>query len=133
MSNVKTVQGIYAAFGRGDIPAILEQLAEGIDWDYGHGETPVPWLKHRRGRAGVAEFFESAAGLEFHKFAPTTFIEGPDIVVALVDVEATVKKTGRRFSEDDEIHLWRFDASGKVVRFRHGVDTYRHVKAYDAG
>jgi ketosteroid isomerase-like protein len=132
MGYLKTVEGIYAAFGRGDIPAILEHLAEGIEWDYGHGENPVPWLKPRRGRAGVAEFFESAAGLEFHKFAPHTFIEGPNIVVVLVDVDATVKKSGRRFSEDDELHLWRFDTQGRVVRFRHGVDTHKHVQAFNS-
>lgn len=29
MDNVKTIHEIYAAFGRGDIPAILGRLAEG--------------------------------------------------------------------------------------------------------
>ena len=65
----------------------------------------VPWLKPRRGRAAVGGFFESLAGLEFHK---------PNIVVVLVDVDVTVKTSGRRFSEDDEIHLWRFDAQGRA-------------------
>src|SRR4051812_40187602 len=86
MKLVDKVQGIYGAFGRGDIPAILEQLAEDIDWDYGHGPTGVPWLEHRHGRAGVAAFFEAARGIEFLKFAPHTFLEGPDRVAALVDV-----------------------------------------------
>jgi uncharacterized protein len=133
MNHLKIVEGIYAAFGRGDIPAILEHLAEDIEWDYGHGDVPVPWLKPRRGRAGVAEFFQSATGLEFYKFVPHTFIQGPNIIVALVDIDARVKKTGHRFSEDDELHLWRFGANGKVARFRHGVDTYRHFQAYTAG
>jgi ketosteroid isomerase-like protein len=31
--NIATVQEIYAAFGRGDIPAILDRLAEDIDWE----------------------------------------------------------------------------------------------------
>jgi len=31
--------------------------------------------------------------------------------------------------EEDEIHLWRFGANGLVARFRHGVDTHKHVAA----
>ena len=30
MSSVETVQQIYEAFSRGDIPAILEHLADGL-------------------------------------------------------------------------------------------------------
>jgi hypothetical protein len=53
-------------------------------------------------------------------------IDGGDTVVALIDVEFTVKATGKRISEEDELHLWRFGPDGKVVRFRHGVDTHMH-------
>ena len=130
---VEKVQAIYQAFGRGDIPAILEQLADDIDWDYGNGPTGVPWLEHRHGRAGVAAFFEAARELEFTTFRPKTFLEGPGIVAALVDVAATIKKNGNRFEEADEIHLWTFDAAGRVIRFRHGVDTHKHVVAWNQG
>ena len=34
MSNLQTVQDIYAAFGRGDIPAILDELADDVRWDH---------------------------------------------------------------------------------------------------
>jgi uncharacterized protein len=30
---------------------------------------------------------------------------------------------------DEEIHLWTFDASGKVTRFRHDTDTAKHIRA----
>ena len=53
-----------------------------------------------------------------------------DLVVALIDVEYTVKATGRRVTEEDEVHIWSFDASGQVTRFRHRVDTYQHLLAY---
>lgn len=33
-SNIQTVQEIYAAFGRGDIPAIPGHLAENVIWEY---------------------------------------------------------------------------------------------------
>ena len=53
MSNVKTVQKIYAAFGAGDIPSILAKLDDNVDWEYA-ASTDVPWLQHRSGRDAVA-------------------------------------------------------------------------------
>jgi ketosteroid isomerase-like protein len=127
MSNAKTVQDIYGAFGAGDIPAILSKLADDVDWEYGQSKNDVPWLQPRRGRNAVGGFFEAiGAGLEFHKFVPKQIIDGGDTVVALVDIEVTVKATGKRITEEDEIHLWRFGPDGKVARFRHGVDTHAH-------
>ncbi len=33
MSNLGTTQAIYEAFGRGDIPFILDQLADDVAWE----------------------------------------------------------------------------------------------------
>jgi ketosteroid isomerase-like protein len=122
---------MYAAFGRGDVPGILAHLADDVDWEYGQASNDVPWLQPRRGRDAVGGFFEAVGGgLEFHKFAPKEIIEGDGVVVALIDIDATVKATGRRITEEDEIHVWRFGADGKVVRFRHGVDTHAHQSAF---
>ncbi|MCL4858277.1 MAG: nuclear transport factor 2 family protein [Caldilineaceae bacterium] len=132
MSNLKVVQEIYIAFGQGNIPGISEHMAEEVDWEYAYRQAPnpVPWLQPRDGKAGVAQFFESLGALEFHQFVPKVLLEGPDLVVALIDLEATVKKTGKRIVERDEVHIWHFGEAGKVVRFRHCVDTYQHALAY---
>jgi ketosteroid isomerase-like protein len=123
---------MYAAFGRGDIPAILEHLADNVDWEYGYrvAPNPVPWLQPREDKGGVAKFFESLGALEFHRFTPKVFLEGTGLVVALIDLEVTVKATGKRIVESDEAHIWHFNEVGQVVRFRHCVDTYQHVLAY---
>src|SRR5687768_12540180 len=120
---VEKVQSIYAAFGRGDVPAILEHMAEDIDWDY--QPTPgVPWLENRRGRAAIGGFFQAVgAELEFAKFAPKTFAEAPGTVVVLLDVDFTVRRNGNVVKETDEVHIFHFDAAGRIVRFRHVVDT----------
>jgi uncharacterized protein len=133
MSNSQTVQGIYEAFGRGDVPAILDRLSHDVAWDAWPDQTSgqragIAWLAERRGRDQVGAFFESLGALEFHEFAPTALIAGGNHVVALISVDVTVRDTDRRF-RDDEIHLWQFGDDGRVTRFRHYVDTGKHVEA----
>jgi ketosteroid isomerase-like protein len=130
MSNIPTVQGIYEAFSRGDVPAILRQLSPGIEWDYQQTTTSVPWLQHRIGTEAVAGFFEALGALKFNKFQPKEFLETGEVVVVLLDIDFTVIATGRRVSEDDAIHVWRFDKQGKVARYKHGVDSHKHELAW---
>ena len=92
--------------------------------------TDVPWLQPRRGKADVLAFFHALAALEFHVFEPTRLLIDGNLVVALINFEATVRTTGRRISEVDELHLWHFDANGKVARFRHRADTHQHWAAF---
>lgn len=129
MSNTKQVQEMYAAFGRGDLPAILSKLAERVEWEYGVNSTDVPWLQPRRGRAEVAKFFEALGAFAISKFQPKTFLESGKIVVVLIDFEATVKETGRKIVEEDEVHIWHFDDQGQVIRFRHRADTHQQWMA----
>ena len=126
MTHLQTVQNLYAAFERGDIPAILDQLAENVEWEYALTPLGVPWLEPRRGRNEVPAFFAAHAEFELHRFQPKTFLESGNIVVVLIDVDLTVKATGRRITEEDEVHIWYFDARGRVIRFGHKVDTHQH-------
>ena len=130
MSNLERVQQIYAAFGKGDVPGILEHMDEHIEWEYGISSTGVPWLQPRRGRDEVPQFFGALGALDLHKFQPKQLFEKDGVVIALVDLEATVKETGRRIIEEDEVHIWHFNTAGKVVKFRHRADTHQHWKAY---
>ncbi len=129
MSNLTAIQEIYAAFGRGDVPGILQHLAEDVEWEYG-GSTEVPWLETRHGRNGAAEFFAALAALEISHFRVKLVLEGPGVVVVLVDLEATVEATGRPIREEDEVHIWYFNDQAQVTRFRHRVDTAQHAAAY---
>jgi hypothetical protein len=129
-TNSNVVREIYEAFGRGDIPAILAKLDENVEWEYAYGPNEVPWLQPRRGRNEAGKFFESLAATEIHSFVPKAILEGEKVVVALVDITFTVKKTGKKVVEQDEAHVWRFNDAGKIVRFRHCADTHQHVLAY---
>lgn len=125
-----TVQQIYAAFGQGDIPAILAHLAEDVLWEYGIENTEVPWLQVRQGRAQVPAFFEALQLLTLHRFEPKQFLTSDHLVVVLIDVELTVNATGITLAEADETHLWHFNHQGKVIKFAHRLDTHRHWLAY---
>ena len=130
MTCKETVQQMYAAFGRGDVPAILERLAPDVEWEYDASPTEVPWLQPRTGRAGAAEFFASLENLEFHRFEPKAILEEGSTVVALIDVDVTIRKTGLRVQEIDEVHIWHFGDDGLVTRFRHRADTLKHLRAW---
>jgi ketosteroid isomerase-like protein len=127
MSHLSTVQTIYAAFMKGDVPTILDRLADDVDWEYGASPNAAPWLQPRRGKAGAKEFFVSLGDMQINSFLPKTLLAGEEagrgVVVALIDIDFTVKSTGKHVFEEDEIHIWRFDAEGKVARFRHRADT----------
>lgn len=134
MSNGDTVRDIYAAFGRGDVPAMLGRMAEDVVWEQhmtdGYG---IPWMRPGRGVANVRAFFETVGReLELQRFETTNVLEGGSQVVALIRLEARVRATGRLI-EDFEGHVWTFDAAGKVQAFRHLVDTHQHWKAAGRG
>jgi ketosteroid isomerase-like protein len=54
---LETVQQIYAAFGRGDIPAILAALDDDVKWesweDNSAQRAGVPWLRGGSGKEGL--------------------------------------------------------------------------------
>jgi ketosteroid isomerase-like protein len=126
--NLDTVSGIYASFGRGDVPAILERLHADVEWEHDAVDHGVPWLRPGRGREAVAGFFQMLGGLDFATFEPQSFLQGDDLVAAVIRVDLRVRETGARI-RDLEIHLWTFDNDGLVTRFRHIIDTHQHVLA----
>jgi ketosteroid isomerase-like protein len=129
MSNLETVQAIYDAFGRGDVPAILEKLADDVAWDQDAPGYGVPIYEPGTGRDHAARFFQLLQDLEFHRFEPTNFLTGGNQVAVTINLEAEVKATGRT-AEALEIHLWTFGDDGKVSRFFHAIDRHAFVLAY---
>lgn len=128
-ANVATVRAMYEAFGRGDIPAILECLADDVDWEAGRVEDHgVPWLRQGQGKAHVVSFFETLGAIEFKRFEPKTVMGDGDTVLAVIELEAVVTATGATL-EDLEVHVWTFNADGSVRSLRHVVDTVVHARA----
>lgn len=126
MTQQQQLQAMYQAFGRGDVPAILEQLRADVEWEYDAIDHGIPWLKPGRGTAHVAAFFAVVGEqLTISRFDVGPLFETGRQVIAQIGIEATVKSTGKQI-RDVELHLWTFDDAGRVARFRHVVDTHQH-------
>jgi len=126
VSNVDTVQAIYAAFGRGDVATILDQLDDAVAWETTVPVSDVPWLQARRGKANIVGFFESLAPLKITRFEPHSIFDGGDKVFVLIAFEATAR--GKSYSFPNNGHLWQFTAAGKVVKFDHVTDTAQMIR-----
>lgn len=135
MSNVQAVQQLYEAFGRGDIPTFLELLAEDVRWEHhptGNAaqDHDVPYMRSRSGRTAVSGFFEDIQeDFELNSFKPYAFLEGDGLVAVLIEVDLTVKSTGKRL-HDEAIHLWELGSDGKVASHRHFLDTAKAIEAH---
>jgi uncharacterized protein len=130
-NNLQTINRIYEAFGKGDIPTIIESLSENIQWEQWADNTAqksnVPWMQFRQGKEGAVEFFKSLANLEIKDFQVLSIMSNDNQVAVEFILEANVPATDGHY-RDEEIHLWTFDAQGKVIRLRHYTDTAKHRK-----
>ena len=57
-ADVEVVQEIYAAFGRGDIPVLLNLMSEEVEWVY-PGLSLIPFAGTHHGSEGIADFLSS--------------------------------------------------------------------------
>jgi uncharacterized protein len=122
---------LYAAFGRGDIPGLLELVDPDVDWSLqvdAPGADLVPMFRNGRGHAAVVEYFGGVADLEVHSFVPGAFYSAADTVVVEVRIDFTHRGTGKR-GTFDELHHW-IVRDGRVVRYRPFVDTATFIEVH---
>lgn len=126
--NVKAVERIYTAFGQGDIPTILNMLAEDIDWLFS-GPADIPFAGRHRGREQVTQFFATLdETVEVEQFEPQEFIAKGDKVVVLGHERMRVKSNGRT-CETDWVHVFTL-RNGEVVKIHEYYDTACIVAAF---
>ena len=110
------VQKAYEAFGRGDVPAILELVASEVDWEL-VGSPELEYAGRRRNHQEVADFFAGVQRLdEIHSFEPREFIEAGEHVTVLGWESTTARETGKKF-ESEWVHVFTVK-NGKVTRWR---------------
>jgi len=120
MSNLNSVRGVYDAFAKGDIPAVLDFLSPDIEWTEAEG---FPYGGTYTGPNAVLEGVFMRLGAEWDGFSavPDEFIDGGDAVVALGKYGGTYKATGKSL-QVNFAHVWKV-REGKAVRFVQYVDT----------
>jgi ketosteroid isomerase-like protein len=131
--NLDTLQSIYQAFGRGDVPTILSALSPDVQWeaweDHSAQRAGHPLFATRNGPEAAAEFFALlGTNLTIHDFQVLDIFGSGAQAAAEITIDYTYLPTGRRM-RDEELHLWTFGDDGRVRRFRHYVDTAKHMRA----
>lgn len=123
-AGAQVVEEAYGAFGRGDIPGLLELLSEQIDWNV---PEAVPHGGHFEGREGVGGFFQGL-GERWEDFDVQIdeVIDGGDTVVGEGRARGNLKGTGE--ASYGFTHVFTVE-DGQVVRFREYVDPDATLRA----
>jgi ketosteroid isomerase-like protein len=131
MSNQETVSNLYAAFQRQDIPAILECVADDVDWrNDGVASRECPWNGDFSGKAKLPGFFQTLAeNLDFKVFDVKSMVASGPAVAVNLRIESVLRKNGRELG-NDSVHIWMFDGNGKVASYRHFNDTAAELSAW---
>ena len=121
--NVTLIKRLYEAFGRGDIPAVLDFFDPTIEW-IAADNSP---LADRSPYHGVHEVREQVFRRVVADFDVTIEVdelfEAGEKVVMLGFYHGVRKATGKRFRAQ-AAHIWTI-AAGKVVKFQQYTDTYQ--------
>jgi uncharacterized protein len=113
---LEIVQQAYAAFGRGDIPALLESVANDVDWECVVPPS-LPYSGRRCNHEQVAAFFAAIPQADdIRVFEPREFLAAGDSVTVLGWEESTAVESGKAFASE-WVHIFTLK-EGKVVRWR---------------
>jgi ketosteroid isomerase-like protein len=126
-TNTQLIEDLYAAFNRGDIPAVLSYLDPQAQLHF-EGPASVPWAGNRSGVDGWTQFFQAVgANMENVAIDMQVFAAQGDRVVCTGRYSARVRSTGK-FIDSPLVHLWTL-RNGKVVLCHELTDTAAEAAA----
>ena len=118
---VEVVQSAYAAFGRGDVSAILSLIADEVEWKF-CGAKGLPYTGTFRTKDEIAKWFASIPEVEdLLVFEPREFIPAGDNVTVLGWERTRARPSGKLF-ETEWVHIFTV-RDGRIVRFWGIYDT----------
>lgn len=127
--NSQVIQSMFAAFGKGDIPAVFSHLNPEVTWNSAYAEG-VPLHGVWRGLEGVQQLFSRFGGLDIKAFVAEEFITQGDKVVVLGHERVGVKSTGKEYF-NRWAHVYTVK-DGKVTAVNSYNDTAAVLRAYTA-
>ncbi|KTT21246.1 nuclear transport factor 2 family protein [Pseudacidovorax intermedius] len=130
MTNLQTIQALYAGFATGDMPAILANMAPDIAWTEAEG---YPYAGTFHGPQAIVDgvFIKLATEWDGYQAVPERYVSEGDDVVALGHYSGTYKATGNSFRAPF-VHAWTVQG-GRIVRFVQYVDTVLVQRALQQG
>lgn len=115
---VAVVRAIYDAFDRGDLAAILAQVAP----DAVVQQTPeLPWGGRHVGHDGLRRFLGALTSSIDARFVPDTIFAAGAQVVSVGRSRGSVRANGRAFAVA-AVHVWTI-VDGRATRFEAYIDT----------
>jgi uncharacterized protein len=116
-ANAKLVEQAYSAFGRGDIPGLLELLDEDVEWT---SPRTLPQGGEYHGTDEVLKFFEAVGGAwnELTLDVERVGEAGSDLVVGVVRADGRRDGRAAGYGATQLFNV----RDGKITRFREYVD-----------
>jgi hypothetical protein len=114
-NNTQVVEAIFEAFGRGDIPYILDHLTDDVHW-VAHLDPIIPWAGDYSGKDNVPPYFQAlGSSVDVTAHPVNQLVAQDDTVVALGDVSFRARPTGKE-SSSSWVYVWKL-RDGKVSGF----------------
>jgi uncharacterized protein len=126
--NIEIVRGIYEAFGRGDVPAVLGRMDAAIEWREADNFLYAdrnPYLGPQAVLEGV--FMRLATEWDGFAVTPAEWLNAGEHIVVLGIYGGAYKATGKEVRAQFA-HVWRL-REGKVVQFQQYTDTRQFAEA----
>lgn len=123
MGNVEFLQGLYGAFGEGDMPTVLGGMHPEIEWREAESNPYQPGGEPFVGPDAVVENLFTRLATEWDGFTihPKEFHDAGDTVVVEGRYTGTHNDTGNGI-DAQFCHVWRV-RDGKVTSFQQFTDT----------
>ncbi len=137
MTTREVVEELLRRIAGGDPDEIARSYAANVDWQLDwpaerHGGD-IPWIRHRVGRADVADHFRSIAENHDPAEAAVTvhhiLVDGPDAVV-MATLDNTLQHNGARYRAHVALHLTV--ENGEVTRHHVYEDSLSVAEAWAA-
>lgn len=116
-ANIARIEGIYKAFGAGDIESVFAAMAPDFSFDNA-GPQDLEYFHPRRSRDGFAEVVAMLGrDWEFSKFEPVQYFAAGNRVAVEINVSATIRSTGRSYSTV-MVEIWTIGADGLATHMQ---------------
>ena len=125
------IREMYAAFGRGDVPAVLGAMDDQITWNEAENAGLAdgnPYIGPNAVLEGV--FMVKGAAIDGLTVTPSNIIDGGEAVTVEGRYTGTVRATGKPLNAQF-VHVWGI-ANGKAVRHQQYTDSKQWSEAFES-